>query len=348
MNHGLSILFRAIPLLMAAFCFSYGAYIYGAGDDPARLTAGPVVFFLGSICVALYCTAATIIRQIIGTYNEAAKYILPTIGYAFALMTLICGIFIIHSNYAGAYVTGRVVCGLALIAVCVATAAAASTRFRLIPINSAAKTRTVSPGGFKAGQVAVLMSVAATTSAAAWIWAFVLFGSGTSAEHTAAGSVMAGIACVCTSLVALVASIARQIRGTYTTKERTKWMGLVLVMGCTAFVFGLVMIIAHWGQPINFVGFVLIGLAMICWSISSKVILLAKIWQADFPLADRIPLIPVITALTCLFFGAYLFEEALSDPKYFVPARVLTGFGAICFTLFSIVSILESGTENKK
>src|SRR5699024_10768662 len=49
MNHGLSILFRAIPLLMAAFCFSYGAYIYGAGDDPARLTAGPVVFFLGSI-----------------------------------------------------------------------------------------------------------------------------------------------------------------------------------------------------------------------------------------------------------------------------------------------------------
>ncbi len=92
MNHGLSILFRAIPLLMAAFCFSYGAYIYGAGDDPARLTAGPVVFFLGSICVALYCTAATIIRQIIGTYNEAAKYILPTIGYAFALMTLICGI----------------------------------------------------------------------------------------------------------------------------------------------------------------------------------------------------------------------------------------------------------------
>lgn len=39
---------------------------------------------------------------------------------------------------------------------------------------------------------------------------------------------------------------------------------------------------------------------------------------------------------------------ALSDPKYFVPARVLTGFGAICFTLFPIVSILESGTENRK
>jgi len=30
---------------------------------------------------------------------------------------------------------------------------------------------------------------------------------------------------------------------------------------------------------------------------------------------------------------------------YFVPARVLAGLGGICFTLFSIVSILESGTS---
>ena len=56
MNHGISILFRAIPLAMAAFCFAYGAYIFAAGTDAARLTAGPVVFYLGSICIALYCT----------------------------------------------------------------------------------------------------------------------------------------------------------------------------------------------------------------------------------------------------------------------------------------------------
>ncbi|WP_297430879.1 DUF2776 family protein, partial [uncultured Alistipes sp.] len=56
MNHGISILFRAIPLAMAAFCFAYGAYVFSAGDDPSRLTAGPVVFFLGAICLALYCT----------------------------------------------------------------------------------------------------------------------------------------------------------------------------------------------------------------------------------------------------------------------------------------------------
>ena len=48
MNYGISILFRAIPLAMAAFCFAYGAYVFAAGDDPSRLTAGPAVY--GSVC----------------------------------------------------------------------------------------------------------------------------------------------------------------------------------------------------------------------------------------------------------------------------------------------------------
>ena len=53
MNYGISILFRAIPLAMALFCFGYGAFIYGYGDAGNRVVAGPVVFSLGMI---LYCT----------------------------------------------------------------------------------------------------------------------------------------------------------------------------------------------------------------------------------------------------------------------------------------------------
>jgi hypothetical protein len=30
----------------------------------------------------------------------------------------------------------------------------------------------------------------------------------------------------------------------------------------------------------------------------------------------------------------------------FIPARVLVGLGVICFSLYSIVSILESGTSS--
>lgn len=347
MNYGISILFRAIPLAMAAFCFAYGAYVFAAGDDPSRLTAGPVLFFLGSICIALYCTAATIIRQIIGTYTAAAKYLFPAIGYAVAAMTVICGLFIIQSHMTGALVTGHVICGLGFITACVSTAATSSTRFSLIPKNSGDSTFSVNPAGFTRGQSSLLIFIVSAIATGAWVWCILLFALGTLPAHIVAGSVMFGIACVCTSLIALVASIARQARGSYTMEERRRWMGLVLAMGGLTFALGLILIFTLRGEAISFVGFVLIGLALICWSISSKVILLAKIWHADFPLANRIPIIPVLTALACLFLAAFLYEAALSEPKYFVPARVLAGFGAICFTLYSIVSILESGASKK-
>ena len=85
MNYGISILFRAIPLLMALFCFGYGAFVLDMGTDTNRFVAGPVVFSLGMICIALFATAGTIIRQIIHTYSTAAKYALPIIGYLAAV-----------------------------------------------------------------------------------------------------------------------------------------------------------------------------------------------------------------------------------------------------------------------
>lgn len=40
MNYGISILFRAIPLLMALFCFGYGAFVLHEGLDSAKFVAG--------------------------------------------------------------------------------------------------------------------------------------------------------------------------------------------------------------------------------------------------------------------------------------------------------------------
>ena len=33
MNYGISVLFRAIPLLMALFCFGYGFFVFNYGVD---------------------------------------------------------------------------------------------------------------------------------------------------------------------------------------------------------------------------------------------------------------------------------------------------------------------------
>ena len=87
MNYGISVLFRAIPLLMALFCFGYGFFVFNYGVDSSRFVAGPVVFSLGFICIALFATAATIIRQIIHTYNNVARFALPILGYLSATIT---------------------------------------------------------------------------------------------------------------------------------------------------------------------------------------------------------------------------------------------------------------------
>ena len=349
MNYGISILFRAIPLAMAIFCFGYGAFIYDYGDAGGRVVAGPVIFSLGMICIALFGTAATIIRQIIHTYNKPAKYALPVIGYLAAIITIIGGICIFsNATSTSAFVAGHVITGIGFITTCVATAATSSTRFSLIPRNSKATSNEVPEGAFSLNQRRALVIVAVIVSLIAWIWAFVLLGN--SHSHPAyfvAGHVMVGLACICTSLIALVATIARQIRNDYSEKERNKWPKLVLLMGSISFVWGLFVILADSGSANGTTGYIMLGLGLVCYSISSKVILLAKIWRQEFKLANRIPMIPVLTALACLFLAAFVFELATIHADYFIPARVLVGLGAICFTLFSIVSILESGTSSK-
>lgn len=239
MNYGISILFRAIPLLMALFCFGYGAFVLDMGTDSAKYVAGPVVMSLGMICIALFATAATIIRQIIHTYSTVAKYALPVLGYLAALLTFIYGWeYIGETSTAARFVAGHVICGVAFITACVATTATSSTRFTLIPANSNATGHNTPPQAFTATQGNILIGVAALLALAAWIWTFRLLAqSGVHNAYYVAGHVMAGISCICTALVALVATIVRQIRNSYSHTERKWWPVMVLAAG-TLSIFG--------------------------------------------------------------------------------------------------------------
>ena len=67
---------------------------------------------------------------------------------------------------------------------------------------------------------------------------------------------MGGIACICTSLIALVASIVRQERNVYSDREKSLWPKLVLGMGSIALIWGLIVVFVYFGQPRDFVGFV--------------------------------------------------------------------------------------------
>ena len=86
--------------------------------------------------------------------------------------------------------------------------------------------------------------------------------------------------------MALVATIVRQIRNNYTKAERKRWPALVLIMGSISILWGL-LVLANSNPALSSTGYIMIGLGLVCYSISSKVILLAAIWRNTFKLANR-------------------------------------------------------------
>ena len=347
MNYGISVLFRAIPLMMGAVCLGFGLYVLSGGSDAGHFVAGHVLIALTAICIALFTTAAMIIRQLTNTFGPQWKVILPVIGYAAALITAGWGLWLRASGTAAeAFVAGHVVFGVGLIAACVSTVATASSAFTLIPRNAAGRHEDGPPAtAYSSGTGWILICVPIAATMVSGVWAAILLTEQNITDHYVAGHVLMGLAAICSSLIALVATVVRQVRNQFDEGERWYWSWWVLLMGGATFAWGLFVLFGTDRPERIAPGCILLGLGMICFSIISKVWLLASVWRRQFALANRVPLIPVMTCLACLFFAAFLTEAAMTDSSFFVPSRVLTGLGAVCFTLFSIVSILEAGTS---
>ena len=218
------------------------------------------------------------------------------------------------------------------------------TKFSLIPENSqsAEGDRRVPAAAFPQAAVPVLGAIPVVLAIVAWSFSIANLAMSTTPGRFTVGHVVAGLALICTSLIALVWSILRQVQNTYGQRDRIIWPWLVIVMGSLSLIWGIVLLALNNESYYLTPGFVMIGLGLVCFSILSKVGLLALVWRRTFDLANRVPLIPVLTALTCLFLAAFVFQAAVVDPNVFIPARVLVGLGAICFSLYSIVSILRA------
>jgi len=345
MNRAEARFLELLPLAMGAICLAFGLTVRSGGSSSYDFTAGTVVLFLTAICIALFCTAATIIQQLIGRYSTFFLYVMPGLGYITAIGTIVAGVVIVAgSSSADHFVAGHVVIGVGLIVACVSTVATASTRFLLIPRNAHSGNEQRIAEGFTVTGERLLIAIPVLCTIAGLVLAIMLMADGSVTSHFVAGHVLMGLTIICAALITLVVSIARQVSNSYTARERQMWPWVVVAAGSVNLVWGIVLVTtSSQGET---PGWVMIGLALVCFSILSKVLLLAVGWRRHFDLAHRIPLIPVLTAMICFVLSAFLFQASTANANLAVPARVLVGLGAVCFTLFSIVSILESGTSD--
>lgn len=347
MNFGISVLFRLIPIIMGLICLFLGLNVLSLANGIDTFISGHVLISLTAICYALFTTATVIIQQLIGSFNRFWMFFWPITGYIGALVTIIWGATLLGTSSAPEYfVAGHVVMGVGMIAVCVSTVAAASSKFTLIPKNAASSPDTGIPTEAYSSTIGnLLLLVPISCFVIGLVWVAVLLVNADVAKHFVAGNVLLGLTLICSSLISLVASVVRQVRNIYSDTERWYWGWWVLLMGTILIVLGIYYLNTGEASVRTAPAIVLVGLGMICYSISSKVWLLALVWRRSCELAVRIPLIPVFTCLFCLFTTAFLADLSFLNSDYYIPSKVLMGLGAVCFTLFSIVSILEAGTS---
>ena len=82
MNYKISVLFRAVPVLMGAVSAALGGYVLAHASGPSARVAGLVLIFLAAICACLFATAATIIRQLIDRYTALDRLLYPVFAVA--------------------------------------------------------------------------------------------------------------------------------------------------------------------------------------------------------------------------------------------------------------------------
>jgi hypothetical protein len=327
---------------MGIFTFSYGLFIQQWFSNASELS-GYILLSFTSICIALFTTAATIIRQLINRYNIFYKMMLPFLGYTCSILTIFIG-WMISFNQKIHIVEGNIILGVGLIAACISTVATTSTKFSEIKNSSKLNDGVTNPNGFSPFITYILLSIPVL----AWIVSLIkglFLVSKSGIFYYISGHVLIGISFVCASLIWLVYIIIAQINNQFSLKYKWIYTFFVLFNGIFNILWGIIILIHPISNKAIAPAYVLIGLGLVCFSISSKVILLTLVWHNNSTLAKRVPLIPIFTAFSCFFLSVFLFNVSLNDPEYYIPSHILAGLGAICFTIFSIVSILESGTN---
>jgi hypothetical protein len=350
MTQGYGFILRASAFAMLCFCAAFGVYILVAGDPGSEANgfiAGRVVTGLAAICLALFCTASVLVRLLLKRLTGFEQVFYPALGYVGAVGTAAFGAYLWNSNPAPYYlVAGWVVFGLGCIAGCVSTVALASWKFDFIARNAHPAADITAQRAYGSPAAAGLIAIPVVIAFVAWVMAIPL-AADENAARSVAGHVLAGLAAICTCLIGLVASMVRQEQGSYGEVDRQIWPWGTAAIGLACMVAGM-WVLATESDPLYLApAWVLPGLGLVCWSILSKIWLLAATWRRTSSWATHIPLIPPFTAVACFFMAAFLFQAEMHVPALFIPARVVAGLGAICFTLFSIVSLLESGTSRE-
>lgn len=332
-HRGYSFVLRFIPLLMTGYELGFGSYLLCGAKN---LIAGRFLISLGSITFALFCVVATSMRQIEGF---ARVWYFPAAAYSFALGTCIWAIVILSvSPNATDIVSGHMVLGAGMIALCVSTIALTSRHFLHISANSLHRAdSSIDTSSYTRHDVLLLASVPALVSLAGFCYAAYSMAVRSIAEKQG-GHALAAQSFVCLSLTFIVYILAREMNNTFLKRLKWRYSAYITVNGLVNIVWGICVLRF---RPAAFItpGFGMIALGMVCISISGKAHRVVGSWKGVSELAYFAAYFPVFAGVAGLFLAIILFSVSASAPVYLDAAYAVSGLSAVCVAIYGIVAI---------
>lgn len=319
-------LFRTIPFVTVLFCLGYGTYLFTGNDEITKTLSGAALIFTGVFCF-LWSTFPASVGTCKKRQNSAVKKSVPLFGYIASLALIVTGIMLL--NHPEHFIAGHIACGLGLAAW--GTATITATAARSGKKNNSADNQNEDP---VSQQKLWLEISAAFPVLATWTWTVLLLSDSADEFYYIAGHIMGAMACLCTALLVSFAAILRQKQNEY-----------LRIIAFAAIIWGVIQFALQYGQPTDFVGFILIGSGIVCWSLSFPIAATIIPARTEEQKNESIALFPFVLFIICLLISLFLFEEAGLNTKFLFPARMFLGFGAFCLTSFAATGLIQIRTR---
>ena len=116
----------------------------------------------------------------------------------------------------------------------------------------------------------VLSAIPVVLAITAWSFSIANLALPTTPGRFTVGHVVAGLAFICTSLIALVWTCLRQVQKSYGQRDRIIWPWLVIVMGSLSMIWGIVVLALNNESYYLTPGFVMVGLGSSASAFSAK------------------------------------------------------------------------------
>lgn len=316
---------------MTGYELGFGSFLCSIKN----LIAGRFLISLGSITFALFCVVATSMRQIEGF---AHVWYFPVAAYFFALSVCIWAIVTLSVKPdATGIISGHMVLGAGMIALCVSTIALTSRHFLHISVNNLRRSDSIDPSSYTRNDVLLLVSIPALLSLSGFCYAAYSMALH-SLPQKLGGHALAAQSFVCLSLTLVVYVLAREMNNTFLKKFKWRYSVYVTINGLVNLIWGICVLCFRSSAFIT-PGFGMIALGMVCISISGKAHRVIGSWKGVSELSYFAAYFPIFAGLAGLFLATVLFSFSTSSPLYLNAAYCVSGLSAVCVAIYAIVAI---------